>query len=206
MTRVLGDLDELATAVRHAAHGDGSRRRKDAREQADRLRHEAKRDSEQLRRRILDEAQREAEAIARQKRLRADEERRGQRLEQRARRLDDIENRAREVLERLMGDDDQYLEVLERLVGEALEALGAGDYEVVADERGHALLTSERLDAWRRSAGHEGKLVVGGTTERWGGVVLQEENGRRAIDATFETRLRLARQRYGMQLIEELRS
>jgi len=92
---------------------------------------------------------------------------------------------------RQLPEDPSYPETLRRLTLAATQELGQKHLLLAADPRGHELLTPQRLAAWSKEA--DACLErASQAMDSWGG--LQLHCGRRRYDATFASRLELARQ------------
>ena len=105
--------------------------------------------------------------------------------------LDQVWAEAERQLRELPGEA-LYLEVLHRLALSAARVLGQGAIVLAADAVGHNLLTPPLLAEWS-----EGVEVCFVRAEQpapiWGGLLARDVDARRQIDASFATRLALAR-------------
>lgn len=185
-----GDLEALLAEAHRRAEQRALEREAAAARQADELLAGA----DEAARRTLGERRlhAEAEAAALRERLLALGEMAGQRalLTLRESLLDGIWDTARARLRACADDPGRYLPALRSLARLGARTLLAHDVELASEARGHALLTSERLDAWgledgvryRRAA--EPIAITGG---------LEARAERLRFDGSFDTRLAQAR-------------
>lgn len=198
MPRIIGNLEKLETTIQHDGRGEEHTRMKEAEDESHRIREEARQEAEAGRAEIVHEAWEAAKRQQRQQRAEAVQAARRAYLTVREELLDEVWQQAEQQLRHLIEDAEEYTAALRRLTWQAIQALGAGRRRLVADSRGHALLTKQILQAWSQEASDEFGATV--TLERddepldtWGGLVVTDETQRRRFDATFATRLAIAR-------------
>lgn len=209
MARMIGDLDDLAATVEHRARGEAREKEAAARRLAKRVGGDAEEEAEQVRREMLDEARMQAEQMRREQMAGARQQAKRQRLEAREDCFDAVWQQAEERLRELVNGDG-YADVLRQLAWQAVEVLGPGRFVLVADPRGHDLLTDERLNAWNDAASQAFGAPVSferaaAPADTWGGLVAKEAESRRRLDATFPTRLDLAREEIREAVFAQLR-
>lgn len=198
MVRIIGDLDDLAAKVEHTARSEANERLVEAQRRVATISEDAADRAEQVRREILDEVREKAKRERRQRLAEARLTSKRNRLTAREELLDGVWEQAETRLRDLVESDD-YVEVLRRLAWLAVETLRTGRLVLAADLRGHELLTEERLHAWNEEAGETFDVSVafecaGEPADIWGGLIATEADGRRRLDATFSTRLEIARE------------
>lgn len=191
MAEIIGDLEELTLLVRRAARqetlgveADSLRRAKQVRDQAgakaQHLRHEilaaAQGAADQERQRLLAQV-----ALEMQRRL----------LTEREALLDQVWVAAEQALRELPGQA-AYVGVLRRLAMTVGRVLGQGPIVLAADPVGHELLTSDRLAEWSTAAQMQFACAQQ-PAPIWGGLLARDVDERRQVDASFATRLALAR-------------
>jgi V-type H+-transporting ATPase subunit E len=198
MPRIIGSLDQLETTVQCAGRGEAHTRIKQAEERAHHIREEARQTADTIRAERVDEAHAQARRQHRQQRAEAVQAARRTYLTTREELLDQVWQQAEQRLRQLLDDAEAYAEALHRLTRMAIQTLGTGRLLLAADPTGHKLLTEQRLQAWSEAASSEYGATV--TLERakeplasWGGLVVTNSEQRRRVDATFATRLAVAR-------------
>ena len=207
MARMIGDVDELLAAVRHAARQEAGRVEREARAEAERIEEEARRDAEELRERQVAEARRSAERTARRELAEAGGEAKRRYLKAREELIGEAWHRAEESLGELTGNGDRYVEALRRLALLAARRLGGGAVVLASDGAGHELLTDERLEEWAREVEGVEKSAFERADEPAdirGGLVASEKNGRRRVDLSFAARLARAREELRGEIFREL--
>jgi vacuolar-type H+-ATPase subunit E/Vma4 len=163
---------------------------------------------------VLAEAETQAAALREAARVRAGHE--AAALEQRLLAQAELEAngvwlRAREeLLERVYAQaevelrarvaESGYARVLERLAVEAVATLSGDTITLHAAPAGHALLTSERLDAWARDGVRFERAES--PADGWGGLIAL--CGRERFDASFGDRLAEGRTRLRERVFAEL--
>ena len=201
MAEVIGDVDELISIIGRTAQQAALNVEVDAQRQVQEQLEQARADAQQLQGRILQQAQKQAAEV---RRLQAQAALDAQRLRLQTREalLEQVWAAAEQRL-RALPDRAEYLLVLQRLALAAAQILGAGTLRLIADPKGHALLTPERLATWR---GATAVTFVRAPTPgaQWGGLLAIHEDGRRQVDATFATQLALARTQLREQVAARL--
>jgi vacuolar-type H+-ATPase subunit E/Vma4 len=199
MPRIIGDVDELIAAIERAARSEISSRRGDGDRQVESILAQARERAERIGEEILAPARREAEQERRRRRAAAAREAEEEYLRAREDLLAEVWERGAARLEELVGDTDRYAEILRRLALEGARRLEAEQLTLASDERGHRLLTQQRLREWGEQLGAEQEREM--SFERAdeplagpAGLVVLETGGRRRVDLTFPTQLRHARQ------------
>lgn len=209
MRRVIGDVDELVTAVRHVAQGEANQIRQRAEEKADSIRREAQDRANRVRDEKLKHARGQAGQIQRQRWARLTREQWSNYLQAREELMGQVWQNAEEHLRSLTENESDYAEAMQSLALQAAHTLGPGDWVLAADSKGHELLTPERLKDWSGKASDQ----VGGPVsferaseplDTWGGIVVAGKQGRRRVDATFPYRLKLAREEIRSQVFHKL--
>ncbi len=210
MARIIGDADELITAVRHMAGSDARQIRREAEAEAEKIRNTTREAADRRRESILGEAREKESEIRRTRRAEAARREREDRLRDRQAVLDEIWERAEKRLRDLTGEEEAYEECLRRLTLAGVEVLGPGEHTVAACAKGHPKLTEERLSQWAGTAsertGGEVSLTAAQEplSEAWGGLVIRDASGRRRVDLTFPARLRRAREEMVEQVMDRL--
>jgi vacuolar-type H+-ATPase subunit E/Vma4 len=199
MARILGDVDELITAVEHAARGDAEKRKTETENRADNILEEARQKADAVRQEILNRARSEADAKRRQRLAQATQSAKQSYLTTREEILNQVWQQAEDRLRELPDDRETYAGVLRQLAWLAVRTLGPGHLILAADSRGHELLTEDRLDSWSREASQQFEDSVSferaaGPVDTWGGLLVTETESRRRMDSTFPTRLEIARE------------
>jgi V/A-type H+-transporting ATPase subunit E len=196
---MIGNLDQLETTIQCAGRGEAHTMIKEAEERANRIREEARQKADTIRTERVCEARARAKQQYRQQRAEAAQTARRAYLTTREELLDQVWQQAEQQLRQLPDDTEAYANALHRLTRVAIQTLGTGRLLLAADPNGHKLLTAQRLQAWSESASDEYGETV--TLERadeplntWGGLVVTDGEQRRRVDATFATRLAVARQ------------
>lgn len=211
MPKVIGDIEELLTAAEHLARSEIQEIKKQAEQEVERIRANANERAEKTRRDILARA-REKAAVLRQRRQTSDIRLETDRyLREREALLEQVWQQADDKLHELVEQETQYAEVLARQALAALDILGPGERLIAADARGHELLTPQRLKKWEQTAGKQFEKKVTFERDRqphgsWGGLIVMDKNRRRRVDATFATRLALAREELREEVFRKLRS
>jgi len=195
--KIIGDLDELTTAVWHLAHADAEEIRQNAAREAEEIRAKARGRADRKRAEILRDARAETKKIRRQRKVRSTRQEREQFLQARQALLQEVWQAAEERLREMTANDTEYSAALERMTASAVRVLGGGAYLLASDDHGHKLLTSKRLEKWSRSLsetlGAEVDLQrADEPADTWGGLVVSDAGNGRRVDMTFAARLRLA--------------
>lgn len=190
MVDLHGDLEALLAE----AHRRAEQRALEREAAADRRAEEVLAGADEAARHTLDERRlhAEAEAGALRERILALGEMAGQRamLGLREALLDSVWDAARARLRACADDPERYLPALRSLARLGARTLLTDDVELASDERGHALLTPERLEAWgREDAVHYRRAQA--PIAMAGG--LEARAGRLRFDGSFDTRLDQAR-------------
>lgn len=209
MPRILGDPDELIEAINRKARNDEHDIRKQSEEKAEQVREEARERARRAREEILENAHEKAEEIRRKRRARASRQQNREHLEEREKLLDQAWSRAEERLRSLSEDKEACEKILKRLALLGVRILGPGKRILTSGEEGYELLTEKRLQSWAREFGKEleGKVHLERAPEpadTWGGIVVTDEKGKRRVDATFPSRLLLAREEIRGDILRKL--
>ena len=206
MAEIIGNLEQLLTAVQHTAHSDADHLRGDADERARNIRDDAEERASRIRESILGDARAEADEIRRRHAVQMTREARREYLEAREGLLEKVWQGASVRLDEIREDADRYRSVLRCLLFDALALTGGGEYLVASDAKGHELLAEKQLEEWASEAGErlneKIRLVAadepapecrGDLRRVAGGLVVSERQGRRRINMSFAARLELAR-------------
>lgn len=197
MTQMLGDPNELITAVDHKARGEAHKIIKDAQTKCDRIRDAAEKESRQRREAILQNARQKAEEHRRRRRVQSGREQTKAYLEAREELLQQVWKQAGDRLTQLKENRRAYSAVLEALLLETARAAGPGSWMVASDKKGHALLTPKKMQRLHRSISKKLNMKISfersaDPLEIQGGLVLIGGNGRHRLDASFDQRLQRA--------------
>jgi len=192
MPEVVGDVGELAAIVRRTAQQEALNLVAESQQQGQSILAAAQVEAERIRAAALAAAERRAERECRQLHAQAHLEARRQHFLAREQLLEQVWQMAEDRLHALTSTTE-YVDILQSLALAAAKKLASDTVTLAADPVGHPLLTPERLDAWSRSAGvHFVRATQALPT--FGGLAATDATGRRQIDATFATRLRLVRE------------
>lgn len=202
MAEIIGDLEELTGLVRRSARQETLGVEADSRRRAKQVRDQADAKAQHLRGEILAVAQ--SEAVRERQRLLAQVALETQRrlLTEREALLDQVWVAAEQALRALPGQAT-YAEVLRRLAMAAGRVLGQGPIVLAADPVGHELLTSGRLAEWSTAAQMQ-FVCAQQPAPIWGGLLARDVDARRQVDASFATRLELARAELREQVAQRL--
>ncbi len=198
MPRISGDLNQLETTIEHAGRGEANTRMQEAEARAERIREEARQEADNIRTDLVRQARATSEQQQRRQRSATAQAARRDYLLVREELLAQVWQQAEQHLRQLPDDTAAYTDALRRLTWRAVQTLGPGRLRLAADPKGHELLTGQRLEEWSQAAGEEFDAAV--TLERadepidaWGGLLVTDTEQRRRVDATFATRLAVAR-------------
>ena len=192
MPEVIGNLEELTAVILRAAQQKALNEEAEARRNAGRILEQAQAEAQQIREHILAQARKRAEEERRRVLAQATLEAQRQHLQTRENLLNRVWAEAEQRL-RALPQQPEYMDVLRRLALLAAQTLGGNRIILAADARGHDLLTPKHLAAWSAEA----QVTFQRAAEPapiWGGLIATHENGRQQVDASFATRLALARQ------------
>lgn len=199
MAEMIGNLDDLITAIEHTARGEIQHKQSETGQQAEQILNEAREEGERIRQEILQRAGKQAEKKRQQQLAQAMDTAKQNYLTTREELLDQVWRQAEQKLRNLPDHSEAYVEALERLARLAAQTIAADHLILKVDPKGHRLLTNERLEAWSQSVSENLERPV--TFERafdpadsWGGMLVLEKGGRRQVDATLATRLEIARE------------
>ncbi|MFP4350890.1 MAG: V-type ATP synthase subunit E [Desulfococcaceae bacterium] len=209
MPRIIGDPDELTTTIRHLARSDAREITQQATEKAERIRRDAWNRADRKREAILEQARDRARDIRRRRKVDVTREEKEAFLHAREELLDEVWKQAEATLRDLTEKEDAYTEVLQNLALSGVRIIGPGDRTLAADDKGQALLSKDRLLEWGRKAGEElGEQVYFKRADQplktWGGLVITDAEGRRRVDATFASRLEMARSEIPSAILEKM--
>ncbi|MCB0109288.1 MAG: hypothetical protein KDE53_25370 [Caldilineaceae bacterium] len=202
MAEIIGDPEELMAIVRRTAQQDALSREADAQRQIQRKEAEAATEAKRIAAEILAAAKAEAATTRQQQLAQAELAQQHKLLRARQALLDQVWTAAEEQLHTLVGQAE-YDVILERLARRAAQILQPGMITLAADAQGHELLTTERLAAWSAEAGVT-FVRAKAPAATWGGLIARHADGRRQVDATFATRLALARDALREQVAQQL--
>lgn len=197
---LLGDLEALLAEIRRRAEQRVLALESRVQREAEALRQAGAEQAEAEAAQLAEQARREAAALTRKLRMQGVLAAQRHLLQAREALLVEVWAEAEAALRALVASPD-YPAVLRRLAAGAVAALGTRAIVLAADDYGHALLTPERLAAW----GTELEVRFEAAPEAapiWGG--LWAWSGRLRYDASFETRLALAKARLRDPLLVEL--
>ncbi|MFN8486018.1 MAG: V-type ATP synthase subunit E family protein [Caldilineaceae bacterium] len=191
MSEVIGDVDELISIIGRTAQQAALNVEVDAQRQAQELLDQAHAEAQQLQAHTLQQAQKQAAEERRRLQAQAALDAQRLRLQTREALLEQVWAAAEQRLHTLP-DQADYPRVLRRLALVAAQILGAGTIQLIADPKGHVLLTPAELDTWCVTTSVT-FVRAPAPGKQWGGLLAIHEDGRRQVDATFATRLALAR-------------
>jgi vacuolar-type H+-ATPase subunit E/Vma4 len=202
MAQIVGDLDELTGLIRRTARQEALDVEAAARRRAQKVQEEAHTKAEALHAEILAAAGQEVAEERRRALARAMLDVQRRRLAARAE-LEELAWAAAEQELRGLPGRPAYEVVLRRLALGAAQALGQDTIILASDVVGHDLLTAARLAEWSIAA-----QVQFVRSEQpapiWGGLLAWDAARRRQVDASFATRLELARTEIREQVAEIL--
>jgi vacuolar-type H+-ATPase subunit E/Vma4 len=202
MAQIVGDLDELTGLIRRSARQEALDVEAAARRRAQQVQEEARTKAAALRAEILAAVGQEAAVERRRMLARAALDAQHRRLVAREELSDQVWTEAERNLRALPGQPG-YDEVLRRLALAAARALGRDTVVVASDAVGHALLTAERLAEWSAAAPAR-FMRAEQPASIWGGLLAWDVDLRRQVDASFATRLALARSEIREEVAEIL--
>lgn len=207
MRRIIGDVQELASAVGHITRSEADEIRRQAEQRAEGIRRAAGERAAEARTRVLEEAESEADRIRRRREAQTFRTHQQEYLRERERLLEEVWRRAEERLRSLRESPDGYVEALRRLAFAAARILGPGEVTLSSDPVGHELLTADRLEQWslefQQKSGMEAAFQRSpAPIESSGGLIAGRGESR--IDATFATRLVLAREEIRAEVFEQM--
>lgn len=199
MARIIGDIDELLTAVRHLARSDVDSIHTEVKEEVESIRREAEKKGEAERKKILSEARNRARQQTRREKAEQNREEKRTYLLEREKLLEEVWEKAESELRSLTEDKASYADALERLAVTAAVLLGPGTFHLASDDQGQKMLNRKRLKKWAGQAQDalNGPVSFEKTDESadiWGGLIITDKNDeRRKVDASFAARLAYAR-------------
>ncbi len=209
MPNVIGDPDELTTAIRHVSSSEIHDIETQAKQNAAHIADQAKSRADKVRGEILSDARKRAREIRLHRRMKRTIEEKSQYLKARESLLNTVWDQARVKLQQLTQSEDEYTRILKHLAIAAISAIGNGTRVLSSDQKGHRLLTGEHLAAWADEAsGLSGGDVVfkraDKPEETDGGLIVTDIDGRRRIDLTFAGRLESAREEIRNRVFQQL--
>lgn len=209
MKGIIGDVDDLVTTIRHVARAQSQSKKTEAERQAEKILADARQQADHIRQEILNRAQAQAEAEHRQLVAQAIADARHTYLTKREELLNQVWQHAEESLRSLSDEAETYAEVLGQLAQLAAQTLKSEHLILAADPKGHKLLTEKRLEKWGKAASEAGEMSVtfeqaAEPLDAWAGLIIYEADGRRRIDATFSTRLDMARDEIREAIFKQL--
>ncbi|MEZ4867061.1 MAG: V-type ATP synthase subunit E family protein [Caldilineaceae bacterium] len=202
MAEILGDPEELMAIIRRTAQQEAINLEAEAQRQSQRQHAEAEAEGQQIRADIFAAARTQAEATRQRRLAQAALEQQHALLRTRQALLDQVWAAAETQLRALVNQVD-YVTVLQHLALDAAQILQPGAITLASDPQGHALLMPERLAAWAVD-GQVTFVRAPTPAPTWGGLVARHADGRRQVDATFATRLKLARRDLREQVARRL--
>jgi len=209
MPQIIGDPDQLMTAVDHLARSDADEIRQRAENKAEQIRDEAQQRAGRKREEILQKARSQIKEMRKKRRVKVSRKVTRNYLNEREALLDEVWKQAESRLRSLTDESSDYADVLKQLALSAARILGPGELALAADAKGHKLLTRERREAWSREA--EESLEASFSFARaedpldiWGGLMVTDQKTRRRVDSTFPTRLELAKDEIRGEVLRQL--
>ena len=210
MPRMLGNLDELLERIEASIQSEVQDTHERKRKRVERILDQAEEEAQRIKEETLQQAKSRAER--RKAALRAEfrRKKKAARLRELGSDLDEAWHRAESELRQLT-ETDEYQDILRRLAQQAVQLMGPGAYRLAADERGQPLLTRETLDDWEQSfeEGLEGQVDLYQADEPaaiWGGLIVEDQERPRRVDASFSARLAIARDEIGNELFDRIES
>lgn len=196
--QIIGDIDRVLAAVRHRAEAQAAEAQRRAESEAESIRAEAQAGAKTAREELLSAARTRAKEIRRERGAEKSRDEQHRFLSVREELLRQTVGEAREKLNRLRENGDEYERALKALAVRAATLLRTDTVVLSSDPRGQELLTDERLESWSRDTGESVESVTELRFHRAdepadidGGIIAATEDGRRMIDFSFETRLNL---------------
>ncbi len=190
MSELIGDLEALLIEIHRRAEQWALSSETEAQERAKEILVQAEAQAKEAREDILRQTQTDIEVVERRILAQGRLEAQHHYLQAREHLLEQVWPEAEFRLRQLV-DKATYPEVLGRLALVAAQELEAQRLSIAADPKGHELLTSERLVNW----GEKADVVFERAAEAnktWGGLLIW--SGRTRYDATFSTKLALAKE------------
>lgn len=209
MPEIIGNPDELVSAVAHEARNQVREIEKEAEKRAEKIRSDAEAEADRRKEEILSRAREKARKKKKERKMEVSRENKESFLKARQELIDDAWKRAEEKLLELKKSKEDYLAVLEGIAIDAAGILGPGKRVLSSDPDGHKLLTDKRLKSWSRKAADKlGKSVSFSRSSEpediSGGLVVREKDGRRQVNASFSARLDAAREEIAHRVMERL--
>lgn len=209
MAEIIGNPDELVAAVQHESRRTARDIVEDAEKKAERILLDAGKQTDEESERLVAGARARAEKRRKDRAIERTRAEKESYLKARKEMMEEVWHRAEKRLDGIVEDPEAYVAVLERLAVNAAEVMGPGRRVLVSDPAGHALLTDDRLREWAEKAG---KRLDGTVTFRRaeepadisGGLIVEDEGGRRRINAAFSTRLAAAKEEISHRVMERL--
>ncbi|HXP86631.1 MAG TPA: V-type ATP synthase subunit E family protein [Bryobacteraceae bacterium] len=200
MAGILGDWVALIAEIKRRAQHRALEREEDASKRTSAILAEANERRATMLRRLEQESELELAAMIRRNSAKGELEARRRFTILREQPIDQVWQDAEARLRALVAQPE-YLDVLQRLALLAARELGPGEFVLSGDPVGHSLLTPEVLKQW--SARAQVKFVCAQhPADAWGGLLAT--SGRSRFDATFPTRLAVARRTMRERVFEVL--
>lgn len=198
MPQIIGDPDNLITAITHLAESESHKKVQEAKQKAESIQEEGEHSAQEAKDRILEEAGRQAAAVQKRSRSQKTREANLAFLQARDEALQSVWKKAEGKLRDLTEQEEAYTEALKTLVLMADRILEAESLMLYPESHGRSLLTEKRLKSWGDEASKQlNKTVTIHLADKdadiWGGIIIKVEETNRRIDASFETRLQIAR-------------
>jgi vacuolar-type H+-ATPase subunit E/Vma4 len=200
VAEILGDWEALTAEIKRRAQHRALEQEKDTSQRSAAILTEAGERRATILRRLEQESELQLAAMIRRSSAKGELEARRRFAILREQPIDQVWQDAEARLRALVAQPE-YLDVLQRLALLAARELGAGEFVLSADPVGHSLLTPEVLEQW--SARAKVKFVrAQHPADTWGGLLAT--SGRSRFDATFPTRLVVARRTMRERVFEAL--
>ena len=189
MPAIFGDPGGLVAEIRRRAQQKAVDIEEAARKQSAGILSDATKERESIRTQFEQQAERELALLLARSAARGELEAR-RRFTIRREALIDSVWRAAEARLRELVKQPRYIDILRRIALQAGLELGGSEFVLAADPAGHELLSPATLERWSREAAAQFRRAPN-PAPAWGGLLVS--SGRNRVDATFPTRLSLAR-------------
>lgn len=191
----MSGLGNLIDRIRAKAEDKRESILEEARKEAEEKKSEAREKAEKEKERIIAKGEKEAEQTKRRELANARKEAREKKLEAREDIIQEVFEEAREELNDLQGDNEEYRETLKNLITLGGAAVGGGKLEVSVLESDEEILSdSEVRDMEGEISEETGKetdlKVVSDLEDASGGAIVEKRDGSISSNNTFEARLK----------------
>lgn len=198
MEQIIGNLNDLLSAVQQLAHLEENKVRQAAAEKEDQLLAEAHKRAEQMRVDILAQAKARAAFMREQSSAALARQARSQYLLAREQWFVKVWEETEERLHALTQNLQEYASALQNLFLMAVRSLDANQLIVKLEAQGHKAVDREMLGHWQEHAsrilGKEVTLELSPELlNAWGGLVVAVKDSTLQIDVTFASRLEIAK-------------